>query len=551
VLTPVSTTSPLRIQIFRKVWLASLASNFGGVIQSVGASWMMTSLAGSAQLVSLVQTSTTLPIMLLSLLAGAVADNFDRRVVMLWAQAFMFLLSVALAICAWSGVLTPWSLLTFTFLIGCGTALNSPAWKASIADMVPRPVLSNAVALNGLNFNIARSVGPGVGGAIVAAAGTAAAFVTNALTYMWLILVLARWRPHYPPRTLPPEPLGVAMGAGIRYVAMSPNLRIVLLRGAVFGFAACAVPALMPLVARDLLGGGPITYGVLLGAFGAGAVGGALISGWLHRRLSTEWIVRMASAAFGIATATAAFSEQIALTATAMALAGAGWLLALSILNSTVQLAAPRWVAARGIALYHMATFGGMAAGSWIFGVVAGYHGISISLLAAAILQVLSTLIGLRLPLPQVADLNLDPLQQWKVPETAVPVEEDSGPIVISIEYRIAQEDIVAFLKAMHEQRRIRRRDGAHQWTLLRSLSEPELWIERYQVPTWVDYARHNERRTHDDASIRAQILALHRGARPLRVHRLLEQQTGSLPTTPALESQGLSDPLTDPSQSS
>ena len=275
----IKVASPLTVPIFRDVWVANLVSNFGGLIQSVGASWMMVSLASSPQLVALVQTSATLPIMLLSLWAGAVADNLDRRLVMLCAQSFMLIVSVTLAACAWLGVLSPWVLLGFTFLIGCGAAFNGPAWQASVGDMVPRPALPGAIALNAMGMNIARSVGPAIGGLIVAAAGAASAFLFNAVSYVGLIVVLARWRPVTPPRLLPRERLGVAMGAGLRYVAMSPNLRVVMLRAGLFGLAASAVPALMPLVARDLMGGGALTYGVLLGGFGMGAVGGALASG--------------------------------------------------------------------------------------------------------------------------------------------------------------------------------------------------------------------------------------------------------------------------------
>jgi MFS family permease len=250
------THSPFDLPLFRAVWFASLISNFGGLIQSVGASWMMTSLSGSPQMIALVQASTSLPIMLLSLWAGAVADNLDRRRVMLAAQCFMLLVSALLAAGSWAGLLTPWLLLGFTFLIGCGTAINGPAWQASVGDMVPRTMLPSAVALNSMGFNVARSLGPAIGGVIVAAAGAAAAFFVNAVSYVGLIAVLTRWKPDLPPSRLPRERLGIAMAAGIRYVRLSPPIRTVLLRAALFGFAASAVPALMPLVARDIVGGG-------------------------------------------------------------------------------------------------------------------------------------------------------------------------------------------------------------------------------------------------------------------------------------------------------
>jgi len=541
---------PLSVPIFRMVWIASLASNFGGLIQSVGASWMMTSLAKSPAMVALVQSSTTLPIMMLSLWAGAVADNLDRRIVMLWSQIFMLAVSVVLAICAWYGVLTPWLLLFFTFLIGCGTALNGPAWQASVGDMVPRPALPGAVALNSMGFNIARSVGPAIGGAIVAAAGAAAAFLVNALSYLGLIVVLARWQPARPARALPRETLGAAMNAGIRYVAMSPNLRAVIARATLFGFAASAVPALMPIVARDLVTGGPLAYGALLGSFGIGAVIGALNSGRLRERFSTEWIVRIATIALGIGAAVTGVSTWLPLTLAALLLAGAGWVVALSTFNVSVQLAAPRWVVARAVALYQMGAFGGLAIGSWMFGEIAEIYGITITLLLAAVIQILGMAPGLLKPLPEVSDLNLDLLNRWSEPEIAVSVEPRSGPIVVTIEYRIAELTIVEFLTAMNERRRIRVRDGARHWTLMRDLGDAELWIERYHVATWLDYLRHNQRRTHADAGNFARIMELHVGPDSPRVHRMIERQTGSLPFALTAGSREVSAPLTDPSGS-
>jgi len=500
-------------------------------------------------MIALVQASTTLPIMLLSLWAGAVADNLDRRRVMLAAQGFMLLVSVALAVCAWMGLLSPWLLLSFTFLIGCGTAINGPAWQASVGDMVPRSVLPSAVALNSMGFNIARSVGPAIGGAIVAAAGAAAAFLTNALSYIGLIAVLARWKPDYAPRMLPRETLGVAMAAGVRYVRMSPSLRTVLMRAALFGIAASAVPAMMPLVARDLVTGGPLTYGALLGAFGAGAVGGALASVRLRRRWAPERLVRVAATALSAGGAIAALSPFLPLTMAALVLAGAGWVAALSTFNVSVQMAAPRWVVARALALYQMAAFGGMTAGSWLFGSIAEGQGVQTALLIAAGVQMLSVVAGFRLPLRDIETANLAP-RGWETPDTEVPVEARSGPVVVTIDYRIAPEDVMTFLGVMNERRRIRRRDGAHHWALLRDLNDPELWIERYHVSTWLDYIRHNQRRTEADRANSEALLALHRGDAPPRVHRMIERQTGSLPIMRVPTPREMADPLTDPTRS-
>lgn len=542
--------SPLSVPVFRAVWIASMASNFGGLIQSVGASWLMTSLTPSSQMVALVQASTALPILLLSLWSGAVADNLDRRRVMLAAQGFMLVVSVALAVITFAGWISPWLLLVFTFLIGCGAAMNGPAWQASVGDMVPRSALPGAVALNSMGFNIARSVGPAIGGAIVAAAGAAAAFVVNAVSYVGLIAVLTRWKPSYPERILPREPLGHAVTAGIRYVAMSPDIRTVLARALIFGIGASAVPAMMPLVARDVIVGNSLTYGVLLGAFGIGAVGGGLMVRRLRDRLSVEAIVRAAAAALAIGTVLTGVSATLWLTIPALALAGGGWVLALSTFNVTVQLSAPRWVVARSLSLYQMAAFGGMASGAVLFGAIADAQGVQISLFAAAAVQALTILSGLVLPLPLARDLNLA-LRQWSEPETAVSVDDRSGPVVVTIEYRIVPGDIPRFLNVMHERRRIRRRDGARHWTLLRDLGEPEMWVERYHVATWLDYVRHNQRRTFEDAQNTIDILSLHNGPAKPVVHRMIERQTSTLPGMRDATPRELADPMTDTARQS
>lgn len=543
-------SSPFSVPIFRGVWMASLISNFGAMIQSVGAAWMMTSLTRSPEMVALVQSSTVLPFVLLSLLSGAVADNLDRRKVMLVAQGFMLCVSAMLAFFAWENWLTPWLLLGFTFLIGCGTAMAGPAWQASVGDIVSREQLPAAVALNSMGFNTARTAGPAVGGAIVAAAGVAAAFVVNTLSYFGLIIVLLRWRRPEAPRLLPREGLFIAMGAGLRYVAMSPNLRMVVTRGMAFGIAANAVSALMPLVARDLVGGGAMIYGLLLGAFGVGAVFGGLASGRLRSRLSTEHIIRLATLALAAGTAITAVSPYFVVTIAALMLSGASWVLALSTFNISVQLASPRWVVARALSVYQMAAFGGMAIGAWILGLVADHHGVVAGLLAGASILVVSLLLGFLLPLSQVDDLNLNPLRQWEEPELAVPIEPRSGPVVVTLEYRIEPQNIVAFLTAMTERRRIRRRDGARGWTLLRDLNEPDLWVERYHVATWHDYIRHNQRRTQADAQNSAELHGLQKDGVPLRVHRMIERQTGSLPSARRHDPVTIDAQMNDPTRS-
>lgn len=522
----VSALAPFRHGIFRAVWSASLVSNFGGLIQGVGAAWMMTTIATSSYQVALVQASTTLPIMLFALVAGAIADSFNRRKVMLVAQSFMLVVSALLTVFTWFGWMTPWTLLAFTFLIDSGTALNSPSWQASVGDMVPRAKVPAAIALNSMGFNITRSVGPAIGGIIVAAAGAAAAFAANAISYIGLIVVLFRWKPEVPAPTLPRESLGAAMGAGLRYVAMSPNIGKVLARGFAFGFSAGAVLALLPLVARDVVKGDALTYGIMLGAFGIGAVGGALISVRLRQLLSSETMVRAAFAGFALCAFNAAVSDNAWQTSAGLLIGGACWVIALSHFNVTVQMSTPRWVVGRVLSIYQTATFGGIALGSWIWGVVADAHGAETALMVAAVTMLVGGGIGLILPLPQHTALNLDPLNRFKEPMLALDLKPRSGPIAIMIEYIIREEDVPEFLATMAERGRIRRRDGARNWTLARDLENPGIWIEHYHTPTWVEYIRHNRRATHADAVVGERIRALHSGENPPRVRRMIERPT-------------------------
>jgi len=519
-----SALAPFQHSTYRAIWLANLVSSFGGLIQAVGAAWLMTSISDSVDMVALVQASTTLPIMLFSLIGGAVADSFNRRGVMLAAQFFMLVVSVALALGTWFGLITPWLLLTFTFLIGCGTALNNPSWHAAVGDMVPRDDLPAAVALNSVGFNLSRSVGPAVGGAIIALAGTAVAFAVNAFSYLGLIVVLLRWRPPAAASTLPREAIGTAMLAGLRYVGMSPNIGNVLLRAFVFGLTTIIILALLPVVSSVLLGGGPFVYGLMLGGFGLGAVVGALASGGMHARLGSESVVRIAFGGFALSSWITAISTSPWLTGGAMLIGGACWVLALSLFNVTVQLSSPRWVVGRALSLYQTASFGGMALGSWVWGLVAEHYGLEVAFVAAGVLMLGGAALGLRLPLPPRLAANLDPWGRWQEPHVELVIEERSGPIVVEIEYLIHPAEVPAFLEVMADRRRARRRDGARHWVLMRDLGQPERWVESYRTATWTEYVRHNQRRTQADAVITDRIRALHAGSEPPRVRRMIER---------------------------
>ena len=542
-----SALSPFQHRVFRAVWIATLASSFGGMIQGVGAAWDMVALGAPPQMITLVQASITLPIVMLALVSGALADAYDRRKIMLVAQMFMLVVSSTLAVAAYMNLVTPWLLLMFTFLIGCGAALNAPAWQAAVGAMVPRHEVHSAIALNSMGFNLARSVGPAIGGLIVATAGSSAAFAVNAVSYLGLILVLMRWKKVPERRTLPRERLGRAILSGIRYVAMSSSVNTTLKRGLVTGVGASAASALLPLIARDMIGGGPEIYGLLLGAFGVGAVAGALGAHRLRVAYSNEWVVRGALLLSAGGMLISAFSTLLVVTMGAMALCGLGWVTIVSILNATVQLSAPRWVVARALSLYQMATFSGMAGGAWLWGYVTQEASLSTALTIAAAVQIGCIVLGRWFPLVETETMNLD-LQGFTEPATVVPVQGRTGPVIIAIEYRIAPADVFEFLGVMADRRHVRRKNGARGWSLMRDLADPEVWVERYHSPTWTEYLRHNQRFTEDDALISDRVRALHRGPGAPVVRRMLERQTG-FPPESAEDATPLAPPMTDQSR--
>lgn len=537
------TLAPFRHRIFFAIWIASLVSNLGGLIQAVGASWLMTTLAPSAAMVALVQTSVALSVMLLSLPSGAVADILDRRRVMLVAQLAMLAVSVALATLTFLDRMTPWMLLSLTFLLGCGMAVYTPAWQSSVGEQVPREEIPAAIALNSLGFNIARTLGPALGGAIVAALGAAFAFLVNALSYLALIFVLAGWKRPQTPAPLPPESVTTAIKAGLRYARLAPIVRAVLVRSHVFSLVGSAVWALMPLIARDLLHGGALTYGLLFAGFGGGAVLGALATTQLRHRFRNEPLVRTATLVFATALVFVAFSRWTLLTLLALVAGGVAWVIVLATFTITIQTAAPRWVVGRAMAIYQMAVFGGMALGSWWWGLLAESASLHASIVTSAVGLTISALVGLRLAVPELRTLNLDPWRSWPAPEPQIALGPESGPVVVTVEYRIAAADREAFLLAMGELRRIRRRDGARRWTLMQDISDPPRWIERFHSPTWVEHLRQHHRFTVDDRQTQLQVLALHQGSEPPMIRHYLVRSAASeriavmdpgFPSTPA-----------------
>lgn len=522
-----SSLAPFRYPDFRLLWTATLVSNLGVLIQGVGAAWGMTEMTSSPQMVSLVQASVTFPIMLLAMLAGAISDNFDRRTVMLLAQIFMLLVSVALTLITWTGNLGPWGLLACTFLLGAGTAFHLPAWQSSMRDLVPRDDLPAAVTLNSMSFNLMRSVGPVVGGAIVVLAGLTMVFALNAVSYFAVIYALIRWKPPREEQELPAERLGSAVWAGVRYISFSTGLMRIMLRTFMFSVSAVSVIALLPIIARNQLQGDATTYGLLLGLFGAGAILGALGGSQLRARFPMEMIITISFVGFATACILLALATDFLLAVPGLVLAGASWVTAFSHFNVSTQLGAPRWVVGRALSIYQTLVFGGQAIGAFVWGAVSGFWSLPVALLVSAGALLGGALFGRIIPVPGLTDNNLDPANRFNIPALNLDLKPRSGPIVISIAWTIPKANTEAFLDLMAERRRIRRRDGAAQWILQRDLENPDTWVETYRVATWTEYIRHNRRRTAHDAQNHDQLALLHQGPEPPLVRRRIERPVG------------------------
>lgn len=389
--SPSSPLAPFRYPAFRAIWIANLASNMGSMIQSVGAAWLMTELTDSHQLIALVQAGATIPILLLGVFAGAIADNFDRRRVMLAAQTGMLLVSAALTVTTWLGAITPLLLLFFTLAVGCGTALNGPAWQASVRVQVGPKDLPQAIALNSIAFNLARSVGPAAGGLLISLTGPAPAFALNAVSYLALIVVLLRWRPEMaPPKR---TPMLSAIATGIRFCVQSNPVRRVLIRGFAFGIAAIGFQALLPALVRDRLDGTETIYGLCLAAFGAGSIFSALWIGDLRRRWGSDRIVSLSALIFAAALVPMALVPSVPAVMASTFIAGMAWVSTLTTLNVAMQLRSPEAILGRCLSIYQAVTFGAMALGAYLLGLVADLWSLEGALLLSGGWLVLTALL--------------------------------------------------------------------------------------------------------------------------------------------------------------
>jgi MFS family permease len=539
------TAAAFEIPAFRRIWTASLFSNLGLLIQSVGSAWAMTQLNAPASLVAMVQSSLMLPIMIFAMPAGAIADMYDRRIVALIAGTVGMMGAVAMTVASATGVLSPYLLLACCFVIGSGMALMGPVWQASVSEQVPAAYLPSAIGLNSIAFNVARSFGPALGGVIVAAAGSVAAFGINVAFYLPALIVLYLWKRTPPPMRLPPERMMRAMASGARYIVHSPSTRTVILRTLATSMAGGSVSALMPLISRDLLGGGAPTFGILLGAAGVGAVVGAMMMGRLRTRFQDESILRVCAVLGGASVVVVGLSHSMPLTMAMLFIQGGTWTIGFSVYNIELQISAPRWVAGRALAAFQAAAAGGAGLGAMIWGLVARGQGVEMALVISGVVMGSCALLGLWRRMPE--DTNPSDSEEAELlaePEVRLGITPRSGPIVVELEYRIAPDQARAFYQLMQQIQSVRQRNGAYDWSIARDIADAERWTERFSCPTWLDYLRQRTRSTQADRQVLDATRAMHLGPEPVMIRRMLERPVGSVRWREDTPDPGLAAPL-------
>jgi MFS family permease len=495
-----SAWSPFRHSAFTVLWIATVVSNIGGWISSAASGWLMTSLDPTPLLVSMVQVASTLPMFLAAVPAGALADVIDKRKFLIAANVATVAVSAVFAAIVSLGLATPANLLLFTFLGGLTSALMAPAWQSIVPRLVPtRSELQAAITANSVGVNVSRAVGPALGGIIIARLGIAAPFWLDAVSTLGVIGALIWWRGRQAAERLPAERFGNALQTGFRYAHNNPHLRATLIRAVAFFFFASAYWALLPLVAREQIAGGPDLYGYLLGAIGAGAVAGAFALPWLKAKLGPDRLVASATIGTSIAMALFALARSPAAALAGSVLAGVSWIAAISSLNVSAQVALPEWVRGRGLAIFVTAFFGALSLGSAVWGETAGALGLSATHLVAAAGALAAIPLTWRWKLQTGAGLDLTPSMHWPVPAGAEEVEPDRGPVLVTVEFRIDPKDREAFLAALEKVGKERKRDGAYAWGVFEDVADPGRMVETFLLDSWLEHLRQHERVTNAD----------------------------------------------------
>ena len=536
--------APLKISLFRDRWIASTVSSVGTWMQDTAGTWLMTSLTTSPLLIALMQTAASLPVLLLGLLAGATADIFDRRKLLIFWQAWMLASVGILAILTFVGYVSPWALLAFTFLLNIGSAMNNPAWQAIIPELVSRELIPDTVSLNAASNNLARAVGPALGGLMVAGfqrvhTGAGSVFALNAISFAGVIWVLVNWKriPLFK-SALPAERIEGSIRSGLRYVRYAPDLQASLVRAFVFTFFISAIWSLLAVVARHVLKQGPLGYGILNGSLGMGAVIGATVLHRVRQRFSADQILAAASLYNVVVLLILAFVHSPYLIIAALVVSGFAWTSTMSTINVSVQLAVPAWVQARALGTYMMVFQGGLALGSVLWGTIAEHTSTPIALATSAG--------GLLVTLPFVYRFHIlqgpvpdhTPRQPKRpAPQLTPDTEPTDGPVRISVEYHVPAANYAEFTRAIHKLRGVRLRDGAMRWGIYRDAINPEHLYETFIMESWLDFLRSRERITAADEAIRVRVRELHEHDDPPKTTYQIYAKEISNPTPSELRS--------------
>jgi len=531
--TAASPWSPLRQTVFRSIWIASIISSVGTWMQTVGTAWLMTSLTPSPLLVALMQTATSLPIFLLGLPAGALADLVDRRKLLLITETYLLLVALLLGLVTLTGHMSAGVLLGLSFLMGLGSALDAPLWQAIVPDLVERKDLPAAVSLNATGFNVARALGPAIGGFVVAAAGPAAVFILNSISFLFVLAAVYRWRRTSVIRNTPPEDMLGATVSGMRYVSHSFALQSVYVRIGAFAIGASALWALLPIVARRELGLSATGYGIILGSLGFGAVSSALLLPRIRSAVPVDRLTVLATLIFAGATLALAYLRFVPLLVVCMMAGGMGWLAMMSSLSTAAMTASPSWVRARTLAIYLLIFSASMAAGSFGWGSLAQQFGSQTALALAALVLAGGTVTALRWPLHPIQHLDLSPSMHWNDPKITLSPDPDDGPVLITVEYRVPGEQAGEFIQVMETMRKFRLREGAIRWDLFRDLADPDRYVESFLAPTWAEHMRQHSRVTVEDQAIEARAFSFQQpGIEPVASHLIAARAHDRQPPT-------------------
>jgi MFS family permease len=512
--------APLAQRAFRWLWLGVFISYIGTWMQTVGAQWLLVDAPNAATLVSLVQAAMTLPVMVLALPGGVLADSFDRRWLLFTVQVYFFVVGILLAVLTFAGHMPPPLLIAFTFTIAIGAAVQLPAWQSTIPELLPRTQLRAATRLEMVSVNLARAAGPALAGLVIAAVGVPYVFALNALSVVFLAIALLFWRG--PPATQAVRERFVpALRAGGRYVWHEPVVRRILLRATLFITPGMALWALLPLIANHLLGLGAAGYGALFGALGAGAIVAALVLGRVRDHLSTNGMLAISGLLYAAALVVIVLIPNVVAALITLVFAGLAWTAVISTLNAELQLFLPVWVRARGLAVYMVNFTGSMTVGALVWGLVAESLGLVVTFIVAAAVMIAGVVAGLFWRVPETGHLDREPAAYWGEPRLAFDPEPDTGPVLVTVEFTVAPEREAAFLEVMDDIRQVRRRTGATRWELYRDAERPDRFIEVFSVPSWEEHLRqHDGRLTATDQQMEEAALAF--SDPPARAEHLL-----------------------------